>query len=140
MKIKFNKDILYFISLFEKVTKAKIKDCFEEENKLYFIVQHGEIGKAIGKNAINVKKLQNIINRKIKIVEFYPETIGFIKNYIYPIRVKEIQEKEGIFIIIVNDSQSRGLLIGRNATNLRELEKIVKRYFNIIEIKVEQNG
>ena len=127
---------MYFISLFEKITKANLKDCFEEGDKLYFIVKQGEIGKAIGKGAVNVKKIQNKTNRKIKIVEFNPQTIGFIKNSIYPVIAKDIQEKDDVVIITAKDSYNRGLLIGRGAKNLREIEKITKRYFNITEIKV----
>ncbi len=137
MKIKFNKEIMNFMSLFEKVTKVALKDCFEEGDKLYFIVEEVNISKAIGKNASNVKRIQTMFNRKIKIVGFNPEIVGFIKNNVYPVTVKDIQQTEKIITITAKDTLGRGLLIGRNAQNLRDLEKVVKRYFDIEEIKVE---
>jgi uncharacterized protein HemX len=33
--------------------------------------------------------------------------------------------------------QARGYLIGKNATSLRNTESILKRYFDITELKVE---
>jgi len=39
-------------------------------------------------------------------------------------------------VITPPDTQTRGYLIGREAVNLRGFEEIVKRYFEIKEIKV----
>ena len=37
---------------------AKIKDCFiDDNNSLYFVVQEGEFGKAIGKNGVKAKSM-----------------------------------------------------------------------------------
>lgn len=125
-----------FMSMFERVTRSNLKDCFESNELLIFIVQPGQIGKAIGKSASNIKKLEQMFNRKIKIVEFNPQKIQFIKNIIYPLKIKEIEDIEGIVTLTSGDSKTRGILIGRNAQNLRGTESIVKRFFEIQEIKV----
>jgi hypothetical protein len=49
---------------------------------------------------------------------------------------KEIAEEDGVFILTPVDLKTRGMLIGRNATNLRAFESIVQRYFPVKEIKV----
>lgn len=126
------------MTLFESITRSKIKDCFEDNNKLLtFVVLQGEIGKAVGKNATNVKKLESMLNRKIKILEFNSEMLIFIKNIIFPLRTRNIIENESIITIESEDSKTRGLLIGRNAQNLRNFEAIAKKYYpQIKEIKV----
>jgi transcription antitermination factor NusA-like protein len=55
---------------------------------------------------------------------------------ILPLRVSDIKEEDGVITLTGPDSQTKGLLIGRSAANLRLLEKNVKRYFDIKEIKV----
>ena len=135
--IKFDENSLAMMSLFSKITNTTVKDFFEEEGQITFIVSEGDAGRAIGKGAVNVRRLETITKRKIKIVEFCAQIPRFITNLIYPIRVKEVIETEdGIFTITASDIKSRGLLIGRAASNLRRLEEQVKRYHKIKEIKV----
>ncbi len=56
-KITYNADLLKIMSLFEKITRTRIKDCFIDNNSLLtFVVPDFQIGKAVGKNAVNVKK------------------------------------------------------------------------------------
>ncbi len=137
-KIIYTGETLKLMSLFESLTRTRLKDCFTDNNDMMtFVVMNGEIGKAIGKNASNVKKLESMLNRKIKIVEFNSERVGFIRNLVNPIRPRNITENEGIITIESSDSKSRGLLIGRNASNLRNFETIAKKYYpEIKEIKV----
>jgi len=125
-----------FMSIFESLTHASLKDCFEQSNRLVFVVNQGEIGKAIGKAGINIRKIERVLKRKIKIVEFNPDMLIFIQNIFFPLKVKEIKEEEEIVIITPPDSQTRGYLIGKSASNLRSTEEIVKRYFELKEIKV----
>jgi transcription termination/antitermination protein NusA len=137
-KITYTGETLKLMSLFESITRTQLKDCFVDDNSmLTFIVVNGDIGKAIGKDATNVRKLESMLNRKIKIVEFNPELLGFIRNLIYPLRPRNIVEEDGIVTIESSDSKSRGLLIGRNASSLRNFEAITKKYYSVLkEIKV----
>ncbi|MBW2996174.1 NusA-like transcription termination signal-binding factor [Candidatus Woesearchaeota archaeon] len=136
IKIKFDIDLMKFISLFEKITKVNAKDCFKQHEKIVFIVPEGKAGIAVGKKGMNIKKLEGILKKKVKIVEYSDDLIEFVKNVIHPLGAKEITEDDGIVTIIPPDSQTRGYLIGREAINLRGFEDIVKRYFDIKEIKV----
>jgi len=136
IKIKFDIDIMKFISLFENITRINAKDCFKQGDKLVFIVNEGQAGKAVGKGGYNIKKLERLLKRKVKIVEFNPDLIEFVKNVIHPMQAKEINEKEGIVTIKSIDSVTRGYLIGRGAVNLRQFEDVVKRYFDIKEMRV----
>lgn len=136
-KIKYDLSLMKFMSLFENLTQAEIKDCFIDKNDIIvFVVKENQIAKAIGKHGANAKRLTNVLNRKIKIVEFNPHLQQFIKNLISPLTVKEIREEEGTIIIVGPDTKTKGLLIGRDAQNLRSLESVVQRYFKISGIKV----
>lgn len=135
-KIIYDSTIMKFMSIFETITQAQLKDCINQENIIIFVVQPNEIGKAIGAKGANVHRLEKMLNKKVRVVEFNPEPVSFIKNLIYPLQVREITEEDGVFILNPVDLKTRGMLIGRNATHLRAYESIVQRYFPIKEIKV----
>jgi N utilization substance protein A len=137
LKIVYDMDLMKFMDYFSSITHARLKDCFiDDTDMLYFIVEEDDMGKAIGKNGYKAKMLEKVLNRKIKIVEFNSNLIQFIKNVIFPLRVKEIALVDGSVEIEVFDSKTRGLLIGRAAKNLHSLELIIKRHFKFNEIKV----
>lgn len=139
IRITYNADMMKIMSLFENITHTQLKDTFVDDNSLLtFIVKEGQIKKAVGKKAENVKKLERLLNRKIKIVEFNPLIESFINNLIFPLKIKNIDNFEDIITVEAEDIKTRGIIIGRNAKNLRNIENIAKTYFpNLKEIKVK---
>ena len=136
MKVKFDANLMKTISIFESISHAHVKDCIEQGNVLIFVVNKGEMSKAIGPKGNNVRRIEQMFKKKIKIIEFNEDVIEFVKNVVMPIKVVDVTEEEDVIIITPVDSPSRGLLIGRGAINLRGFEEIVKRYFPIKEMKV----
>lgn len=135
--IVFDADIMRVIALFEKVTRAGVKDCITDEEKVLFVVNEGEVGKAVGKGGANIRRLEDRLKRKIKIVEFKPSMLSFIKSLVYPAKIEDMEEQDGIVTIKAADNKSRGMLIGRNASSLRYFESVVKRHFkDLQEMKV----
>ena len=126
---------MQYISLFESLTGAKVKDCIVNDSIL-FIVHENEMGKAIGKQGLNIKRVENTLKKKIRLVEFNDNVLQFVENLIYPIKPKETKEEDGIITIYGNDTKSKGLLIGRDRHNLNQINDIVKRYFDVKEVKV----
>lgn len=135
-RIVYDTAAMQVIALFAQLTRAELKDCIISERQVVFVVEPGEMGKAIGPKGANVRRLEHKLQRRVKIVEFSHEPATFIKNLVYPLDVKNIAERDGVYVIAPADLKTRGLLIGRNAQNLRQLEGIVQRYFPIKEIKV----
>ncbi|MFH0868180.1 MAG: NusA-like transcription termination signal-binding factor [Candidatus Woesearchaeota archaeon] len=134
-RIKYNSDVMKYISLFESLTGAKVKDCIVNDS-IFFIVHENEIGRAIGKQGSNIKRVENTLNKKIRLAEFSNDIPQFIQNLIYPLKVKEVKEEEGIVTIYADDTKTKGMLIGRDRRNINSTTEIVKRYFKILEIKV----
>lgn len=128
-------DLIQKINLFEKLTNAMVKDFFNE-NGFLIIVNFGDMGKALGKGGVNIKKFSNMINEKVKIVEYNHNPINFLKNLIMPLKADIIKEEDG-FINISADTKTKGLLIGRNQKNLEGYNKIFKKYFNK-EIRIKK--
>ena len=68
MSIKYDRLTLELMSIFEAITRSKLKDHFEMGETMVFIVLPGQLRKALGPKTINVQKLRNKLNKKIKIV------------------------------------------------------------------------
>lgn len=125
------------MSLFESVTRTKVKDCFVDDNEvLTYVVEENMIGKAIGKKAVNVKKLERMLSRKIKIVEFNPSLVQFVKNLFAPVSATEVKQDGKNVTVSAETTQAKAIIIGRSGRNLRNAESIVKKYFDIEKISV----
>ncbi len=127
-------DILFirYLNLFEKITGIRIKNCFFYNNFVVFGVPSSLMARAIGEGGMNVKRLSELLKKKIKIVAL-PENISsagrFVSAIVNPVRFKnlEIRDEE---IIITAGQQNKASLIGRNKARLGELSDIVGHYFN----------
>lgn len=133
------------MSLFEKVSHAKVKDCFELSPKnLVFVVLPNELAKAVGKKGSNVKKLESMFKKNIRIIEYDPKIEKFIANLCLPNKIKTVDFSEQMLwdstkraaVITPESLKSRGFIIGKDASNLRLMETICRRYFQIDEIRV----
>lgn len=141
MRIRLDVDTLSKIQYFEAATHAKVKDCLVDDNNLLvFIVEQFQLKNAVGKNGVKVKALEFKFRKKIKIIEYNDTLTTFVQNVFYPLKANAIRmegDENDVVIITPQDSKTRGVMIGRAAQNLRSAEKIVQRYFNIKEIKIE---
>jgi transcription antitermination factor NusA-like protein len=87
-----------------------------------------------------VRRLEAVLRKKIRVVEFSPELATFIKNLVYPVDVKVQEPGDGVVVLVPPDLRSRGLLIGRNAQALRACEAVVQRFFPVKELRVADYG
>ncbi|MFP4524156.1 MAG: NusA-like transcription termination signal-binding factor [Candidatus Woesearchaeota archaeon] len=134
---KVDMEALRLISLFEKVTSANVKDYVMFKGKPTFIVEEGQLWKALGKNRANLLKLERLLDQRIKIVEYKSDKLQFIANLLYPLKIVDMEEDEnGVVTIKGPDTKTKGLMIGAKAQNLRALEGVVRMYFDCEEIKI----
>ena len=136
-RIKYDFNHMKYMALFEKITRTSLKDCIIDENQITFIISNDNIAKAVGKQGGNVRLLEKKLGKRIKIVKFDNDCVQFTQNLLYHIRNIEIEKEEDNIIITGHDTKTKALLIGRNSQNQRKLETIIKRYFDIIEVKVK---
>lgn len=134
-KIKYDSSLMKLITLFESMTGANVKDCIANE-KLIFIIEENEMGKAIGRNGVNIKRMEVLLKKKIKLAEYNKDILQFIKNMIHPVELSDIKQENRIITIYGKDSSTRAMLVGRERQNINHLTDVVKRYFDIKEIKV----
>lgn len=134
--MKLDNQSMQFLTIFETLTKASVKDCYLNNNKLIFIVNPGNISKAVGANGKNVHRVERLLKKKIKVIEFNPDPVKFVRNYIFPIKPKSIEMEHNEIEIRAENSNEKGILIGRDKRNLINLKKTVNKYFKINDIKI----
>lgn len=120
-----------YLNLFEKITRARCKNCFFYNDYLIFAVSPAFISRAIGEGGRNVRRISELIGKRVKIIAI-PRNTRDIRNFISiivsPIRFNSLQI-EGDEIIINSNKQSKASLIGRNKVRFQELSKIIEEFF-----------
>jgi len=135
--MKLDQQTIQIMSLVTKRTGATIKDCIITDNSILFIVIAGDAAKAIGKGGANVQLLERQLKKKVRIAEFSEDLEQFIRNLVHPAKLKSVSNDDGVITLEPEDFRTRGVLIGRNAQNLRQTESLAKRYFpEVQELKV----
>lgn len=134
--IKYDNELLKLMSFFESATKAKLRDCFVDQNgTLFFVVEPAQYGLAVGKGGANVHRMEAAVKKSVKIVEYSDDVVSFVTGLIQPSKAKEISFTDDT-VTITPEPSSRSFLIGRAGKNVKNFESIVKRYFPIRELKV----
>ena len=117
-----------YLNLFERETRIRTKNCFEYNNCIVFAVPPQLVSRAIGEQGNNVKRLSEILGKKIKVISLpFRGVQRFIEDVISPVKFKSIEISEDI--VINAGRQSKAALIGRNRARLDELNDITKEYF-----------
>jgi len=131
MTIVFDTETIKTINLFETVSQASVKDCIIMDDRIYFLVEEGEL-KKIRENGQLIKNLERMLNKKILIFEYSKDLLTFLKNSIKGIRgIKIRNEKEEKIAEISVDNSAKSLVIGKNGKNIKALRQILKRNYNI---------
>ena len=137
MSVILDNELLQTIGLIEKATQATIEKCIPRDDKLVLIVERGDARKIVGPDGATLKRLEEKLGKRLKIIEKSADKFQFVKNAMLPLKVETIHEENNIIIVHGNDEKTRGLMIGAKARNLRFTESIVQQYFpDVIEIKV----
>lgn len=141
-EVRLSTEGLRFIALFENVTGARAKDCFEdyENNRLIFVVKGGEMGLAIGKGGEHINKVKKTIGKHVEIIEHSDDPVEFVKNAFHPVSIKNVNivEKDTKRIAYVEVlTKEKGLAIGRDGKNIEKVKKLSMRHHNIDDVIIQ---
>jgi NusA-like KH domain protein len=137
MNRTYDMEMLQLLAAFEKLTHTRVKDVLVFKEMPTFIVEEGELNKAVGPRGQNIERVERMLGKKVKIAEFRKDPCQFLESLLHPYRTAGISMDGSVIVIQGTDMKTNGLIIGARAQNLRAYEEIVKRYFpEITEIKV----
>ena len=72
------------------------------------------------------KKIEDMLRRKVRMIEFDTRPSVFARNLLYPAKNLDISQEDTIINIAPKDMQSRAKVIGRNSSNLLNLQGIIR--------------
>jgi N utilization substance protein A len=142
MEIKLTSDELRLMSLFQSVTSATARDCILDEkmDRVIFVVNKGQMGLAIGKGGSTIKQLQNVVAKKIELVEFSDDAAEFIRNMLNAEMVNDVRisdRSDGSKQAVVTvDPRKKGAVVGREGRNAEKARLLAKRYFQITNVQI----
>lgn len=142
-RIKLTSEELGLMSLFQSVSGATARDCIIDGkmDRVIFVINKGEMGLAIGKKGVAIKKLQDLVGRAVDFVEYSDLPNELIFNalnskFVSEIRLTEKIDGGKIAVVVVGDQRKKGAVVGRNGRNAEKARLLAKRYFQISNIHI----
>lgn len=141
-KIKLTSDELRLMSLFQSVTSVTARDCVVDDKmeRVIFIVNRGQMGLAIGKGGATIRQLQNVVTKKVELVEYSDDASDFVRNILNPQMVNEVKithrtdgSKQAVVLV---DAKRKGVVVGKEGRNAEKARLLAKRYFQISNILI----
>ena len=117
-------DDILVMNAMSKVSGVDAKDCIETDGMISYLVNGNEIGKAIGKGALNVKKLEQSLKKRVEILGFYEKADKMVTKT-FDVEAEEISKKKGKLIVKLNALNKKKVF--SNSGRLRRLRELMKR-------------
>lgn len=139
-EIKLGLDELRYISLFESVARASVKDCLIDGDRVTMVVKTGDMGLAIGRNGDTVKKAEKLLGRHVEVIEYSDNVNEFIKNVLSPIVPKRIavsKRSDKRIAYVEVPTKDKGLVIGRNGKNIEKVKMLLHRHHDINDVVIQ---
>ena len=141
-KIKLTSDELRLMSLFQSITSVTARDCVVDDkmDRVIFIVNKGQMGLAIGKGGATIRQLQNVVAKKVELVEYSDDASDFVRNILNPQMVNDVKitvrtdgSKQAVVLV---DAKRKGVVVGKEGRNAEKARLLAKRYFQISNVLI----
>ena len=132
-------DDLMAFSLFERVTHARPKDFVKLDDRVVFVVEPGQLQRALGPQARSLQKLKDLFEKPVDIVEFAEEPGAFLRNIFHQYKVHDVvfSEKGGRkHATVTVDPEGKGRAIGKGGRNLKVAQMLASRHTDIQSVSV----
>lgn len=121
------------VGTFERLVGVHVKDCLLDEDTVYFLIETGKMGKAIGRNGSTIKSISNTLGKKVKIFEYADTPEKLVRNMIPNINSFEMSNEVITISVPVSD---RSAVIGKSGKNIKIVRQFLNRHFNIKNLRL----
>jgi N utilization substance protein A len=111
----------------------------DNDNRIIYLVDKNDVGKAIGKDGRNVKMLSKMLNKNVEIVEYANEIDNMVRNLLTGVTVLkvEVTERDGLKTVYVKvKDDEKGKAIGKDGRNVRRARLVLNRLFNVDRVVI----
>lgn len=133
MKLKLETDAVRKVATFVKATGIQPKDCIQTKDCIYFVLDEEKMAPAIGKNASVVKKLRKTFGKNVRFFAYKDTPEEMVKSMVP--NVKNLK-RNGDTLIINIPHKDKSRVIGRRGRNVKAMKKILRRHFDLEDLKV----
>ena len=124
------------MNIFEQRTGAKVMDVVDDGYTAVFIIEQGQIGRAIGKSGATLQAMREAFKpRNIEVIEDAPDFKTMVEKTLRGAVIRNIVNENNQLVISV-DSTTRGIAIGKGGSNIKKLKIALKRKFGIEDAKI----
>jgi transcription termination/antitermination protein NusA len=117
------------------LTKSTALDCVIDDrfDRVIYVIRPGDMGLAIGKKGENIKRLQNVLGKRIEMVEYADTPDAFITNIFKPAEVSTIEHgpDNGPVNVFVRQRNDLGIAIGKAGCNIEKARALCRRFYGI---------
>jgi N utilization substance protein A len=117
------------------LTKSTALDCIIDDrfDRVIYIVKQGDMGLAIGKKGENIKRLQNVLGKRVEMVEYSEDRDEFVTNIFKPAEVDRVEQDPATahLNIYVRRKSDLGIAIGKGGCNIEKARLLTRRFFNL---------
>jgi N utilization substance protein A len=134
------------MSLFQSITSVTARDCVVDDkmDRVIFIVNKGQMGLAIGKGGATIRQLQNVVAKKVELVEYSDDASDFVRNILNPQMVNDVkitQRTDGSKqAVVLVDAKRKGVVVGKEGRNAEKARLLAKRYFQISNVLITSSS
>jgi NusA-like KH domain protein len=122
--MKLSMDDILLMNAMSKVSGVDAKDCIETNGMVSFLVKGSEVGRAIGKGAVNVKKLENSLKKRVEVLGFYEKPEEMVTRT-FDVQAEEVNKKKGKLIVKLNAMNKKKVF--SNSGRFRRIKELMKR-------------
>jgi N utilization substance protein A len=117
------------------LTKSTALDCIIDDrfDRIIYIVKQGDMGLAIGKKGENIKRLQNVLGKRVEMVEYSENRDEFVTNIFKPAEVDRVEQDSatGQLNVYVTRKSDLGIAIGKGGCNIEKARLLTRRFYNL---------
>jgi len=136
--MRLTSDEIFYLNALNSASGANARDCVVQGNVISFLVSKKELGKAIGKDAVAVKKLKQALKLNVELLEFTEKAEQFIRKALYNVKVSGVKfsEKNGkkIAMVSLEPGEKRKILNGMG--RLKRIKALAQRNYKVEDIKI----
>ncbi|NYT07002.1 MAG: NusA-like transcription termination signal-binding factor [Methanomicrobiales archaeon] len=127
------------------LTKATALDCIIDEKfeRIIYIIRPGDMGLAIGKKGENIRRMQNVLGKRIEMVEYSETRDEFIANIFRPVSISQVRKDpgSGLLTVTLTKRSDLGTAIGKKGANIEKARLLVRKFWGeeIGELNVEES-
>ncbi|MDD1709057.1 MAG: NusA-like transcription termination signal-binding factor [Methanoregulaceae archaeon] len=128
------------------LTKATALDCVIDERfeRIIYLIMKGDMGLAIGKKGENIRRMQNVLGKRIEMVEYSEDQNEFIANIFRPVEITKVEKDpdSNTVIVSIQKKSDLGTAIGKKGANIEKARLLMRKFWGVElgDLKIEEGA